>query len=81
VHGQTIAKGEAKAAICADCQQPARRGPNVESFGQAAHRPRPAAGCHAGQRQVYTDTFHGQVTPLGYAYTAQCFNCHGQTTR
>ena len=34
-------------------------------------------GCHAENLKSYKDTYHGQVTTLGYAYTATCFDCHG----
>ena len=35
-------------------------------------------GCHAQNFSSYKDTFHGQVTTLGHAYTAKCFDCHGK---
>ena len=28
----------------------------------------------------YTSTYHGQVNTLGFAYTAKCFDCHGNHT-
>ncbi len=33
--------------------------------------------CHAENLKTYTETYHGQVNTLGYAYTAKCFDCHG----
>lgn len=33
--------------------------------------------CHAGFAQSYRDTFHGQVTQLGYVQIATCASCHG----
>ena len=33
--------------------------------------------CHQGSLKSYTETYHGQVNKLGYAYTAKCFDCHG----
>jgi nitrate/TMAO reductase-like tetraheme cytochrome c subunit len=33
--------------------------------------------CHADYLSTYRDTFHGQVTALGYSRMATCASCHG----
>ncbi len=33
--------------------------------------------CHADFAATYRDTFHGQVTKLGFAQVATCASCHG----
>ena len=33
--------------------------------------------CHADYVKTYRDTFHGQVTALGYTRVATCASCHG----
>jgi hypothetical protein len=33
--------------------------------------------CHSDYLSTYRDTFHGQVTALGYARMATCASCHG----
>ncbi len=33
--------------------------------------------CHSDKLATYRDTFHGQVTALGYARVATCASCHG----
>ncbi|HML08955.1 MAG TPA: hypothetical protein VK430_12620 [Xanthobacteraceae bacterium] len=33
--------------------------------------------CHQENLKSYLETYHGQVNKLGYAYTAKCFDCHG----
>ena len=33
--------------------------------------------CHADFPATYRDTFHGQVTTLGFARIATCASCHG----
>jgi len=33
--------------------------------------------CHSDYISTYRDTFHGQVTKLGYARMATCASCHG----
>src|SRR5574337_262695 len=32
--------------------------------------------CHSARAATYQDTFHGQVTALGFVVTARCWNCH-----
>ncbi len=34
-------------------------------------------GCHNDYLSTYRDTFHGQVTALGYSRMATCASCHG----
>ena len=34
-------------------------------------------GCHAEFAKTYRDTFHGQVTQLGFTQIATCASCHG----
>ena len=34
-------------------------------------------GCHEESIRTYRDTFHGQVTALGYTRVATCADCHG----
>jgi hypothetical protein len=33
--------------------------------------------CHSDYLKTYRDTFHGQVTALGYSRMATCASCHG----
>lgn len=33
--------------------------------------------CHQDRLASYRDTYHGQVTKLGFPETAKCYNCHG----
>jgi cytochrome b subunit of formate dehydrogenase len=75
VHGEVIAKGKARAAVCSDCHNP--HGVDRMSAEPAKlHTTQACMSCHASNAQSYTDTFHGRITSLGYAYAAQCFNCH-----
>jgi cytochrome b subunit of formate dehydrogenase len=75
VHGQTIAKGDPKAAICADCHNP-HGVDRMSNQSAKLHTTQACMGCHTENGKSYTDTYHGQVTSLGFAHTAQCFNCH-----
>lgn len=33
--------------------------------------------CHTDRIKTYRDTFHGQITSLGFARVAKCSDCHG----
>jgi predicted CXXCH cytochrome family protein len=35
-------------------------------------------GCHKDELATYRDTFHAQVSALGYRQTARCWDCHGE---
>ncbi len=77
IHGQLFAKGDSRAPVCVSChtahsiqraQADAFRVGVVDS----------ACGeCHVESLHTYRDTFHGQVTELGFAQVATCADCHG----
>jgi cytochrome b subunit of formate dehydrogenase/cytochrome c553 len=77
VHGQLVLEDhDPAAATCADChtthdiQNPALNATKLVIT-------RNCGSCHKEEFKSYLDTYHGQVTELGYAYTAKCFDCHG----
>jgi cytochrome b subunit of formate dehydrogenase len=80
VHGkEVLQKANPKAAICSDCHTTH----DVESPAMDSTRliiTRNCGNCHADSLKSYTQTYHGQVNTLGYAYTAKCFDCHGSHT-
>ncbi|OGA31965.1 MAG: hypothetical protein A3G80_09520 [Betaproteobacteria bacterium RIFCSPLOWO2_12_FULL_62_13b] len=77
VHGREVMeKKNPKAAICSDCHTTH----DVADPALAATKLVIGANCgncHKENKKTYTDTYHGQVNTLGYAYTAKCFDCHG----
>jgi len=77
VHGQEVLqKANPDAAICSDCHTTH----DVESPAMDSTRltiTRNCGNCHQDSLKSYTQTYHGQVNTLGYAYTAKCFDCHG----
>jgi cytochrome b subunit of formate dehydrogenase len=77
VHGKAaIGKKDPKAAVCSDCHNPHgidKTSSNVAKLAAV----QACAGCHKENAQSYADTYHGQITALGYTNTAKCFNCHG----
>lgn len=75
VHGQAIAKGLRVAPACHTC--------HTAHGIQRTENPRWQLGaveecgtCHAEALRTYRDTFHGQVTALGFARVAKCADCH-----
>ncbi len=80
VHGrEVLQKHNPKAAICADCHT----SHDIENPVLSSTRlviTKNCGSCHQEQLQTYLATYHGQVNTLGYAYTAKCFDCHGNHT-
>jgi cytochrome b subunit of formate dehydrogenase len=76
VHGTESAKGNPKAATCASCHsRHAILRPKSDEAKLAIIRN--CGGCHKENYESFTDTYHGQVSVLGFSYTAMCFSCHG----
>ena len=76
VHGtEVLKKGNPAAAVCSDChtthdiQSPAHASTKVAITQNCGN-------CHIESYRTYTQTYHGQVHRLGYAYTAKCADCH-----
>ncbi len=80
VHGKLVLEDKApNAAICSDCHTTH----DIEDPSKGATRlaiTKNCGNCHEESLKTYTETYHGQVNKLGYAYTAKCFDCHGSHT-
>jgi len=77
VHGKAVMdKHNIKAAVCTDCHTTH----DITKTSQdpfklsITHR---CGNCHKAAYRSYSDTLHGQINKLGYAYTAKCYDCHG----
>ena len=77
IHGrQVLLDYNPKAATCAECHT----SHNIESTALPTTLltiTQNCGNCHQAQLKSYLETYHGQVTKLGYTFTAKCFNCHG----
>lgn len=74
--GKGGSKADPKAAVCVDCHSAHAVGNT--SIGTVKLAITASCGsCHTPQYQSYKATYHGQVSTLGYANTAKCFDCHG----
>jgi predicted CXXCH cytochrome family protein len=80
IHGELVLKyGIQAAPVCVDCHTMH----DIESPKSASVRvliTKNCGKCHVDQLKTYLATYHGQITALGYGYTAKCFDCHGHHT-
>ena len=79
VHGAALAKGNPKAPVCADCHT-AHQIQRSDVVAWQLDVIRECGTCHIDKIQTYRDTFHGQVTSLGFVRVATCAACHGSHT-
>jgi nitrate/TMAO reductase-like tetraheme cytochrome c subunit len=76
VHGALLAKGGTGGPACQTChtahgiQQADNANWQLSVIGQCGT-------CHADKIKTYRDTFHGQITKLGFRAVATCADCHG----
>jgi cytochrome b subunit of formate dehydrogenase len=76
IHGEeVIDKGNLKAAVCTDCHS-AHSVANTSTEAFKLANVQTCGNCHKEEIASYSDTYHGQVNKLGYAYTAKCVDCH-----
>ncbi|MBI4011436.1 MAG: cytochrome c3 family protein, partial [Candidatus Rokubacteria bacterium] len=71
--------GNPLAPVCTDCHT-AHQIRRVEAEAWKLEIVRECGTCHAESLRTYRDTFHGQVTALGFTRTARCSDCHGAHT-
>jgi len=76
VHGAALAAGNPKAPVCSDCHT-AHEITRVETESWKLDIIRECGSCHTESLRTYRDTFHGQVTALGFTRVARCSDCHG----
>ena len=77
VHGIAVLNNKnPAAAVCSDCHAThAIANPTTDAAKLSITQN--CGTCHAENLKSYTGTYHGKVNTLGYAYTAKCFDCHG----
>ncbi|MEW6322508.1 MAG: hypothetical protein AB1635_15645 [Acidobacteriota bacterium] len=76
VHGAGMANGNTAAAVCSDCHTShwIQRS-ETEAWKLAVIDE--CGTCHVEKIATYRDTYHGQVTDLGFTRIAACKDCHG----
>jgi hypothetical protein len=75
VHGTLLAKGNPTAPACHDCHT-AHEIQRTETTRWQLEVVRECGTCHVESIRTYRDTFHGQVTALGFTRVAKCADCH-----
>jgi nitrate/TMAO reductase-like tetraheme cytochrome c subunit len=76
VHAQAQRYGNQAAAVCSDCHTSHTiQRAETDQWKLAAIDE--CGNCHLDKIGTYRDTFHGQVTALGFTRTASCSDCHG----
>jgi predicted CXXCH cytochrome family protein len=76
IHGQMLQAGAAEAPVCTNCHT-AHQITKVSSVEWQMKTTATCGGCHKDEFATYRDTFHSQVSALGYQQTARCWDCHG----
>ena len=75
-HGEQLQKNNPSGPVCIDCHS-AHHIQRAEMAAWKVDVIRECGRCHLESISTYRDTFHGQVTALGYARVASCADCHG----
>jgi nitrate/TMAO reductase-like tetraheme cytochrome c subunit len=76
VHGEGIQNGNSHAPTCIDCHT-AHHIQRVEAETWKLDIITECGTCHEKLLETYRDTYHGQVTMLGFTRVARCSDCHG----
>ncbi|HEX4942775.1 MAG TPA: hypothetical protein VFV55_00375 [Usitatibacteraceae bacterium] len=75
-HGKLQATNVQIAPVCIDCHGTHTiADPKTPKWQVAVIKE--CGGCHTEFIKTYRDTYHGQVTDLGFARMATCASCHG----
>ena len=75
IHGQKMQAGNLKAPVCTNCHT-AHQIADPRSAEWQMKTTATCGGCHQDKYRTYRDTFHAQVSALGYVETAHCWDCH-----
>jgi hypothetical protein len=62
--------------VCSDCHS-AHEIRRIDADAWKLDALAECGNCHEQSLATYRDTFHGQVTSLGFARVASCSDCHG----
>jgi hypothetical protein len=75
IHGTLLEQESPLTPVCVDCHTAHQiRRADVEAWRLGVVRE--CGTCHEESLKTYNDTFHGQVTALGYTRVATCADCH-----
>jgi cytochrome b subunit of formate dehydrogenase len=76
IHGRQFTAGLFSAPVCIDCHT-AHEIRRVEMEAWKLEIVKECGTCHSESLRTFRDTYHGQVTSLGFTRVARCSDCHG----
>jgi hypothetical protein len=76
VHGKLGLEGVEAAPVCTSCHSSHRTERAMDETFHVTVIER-CSICHPEEADTFRNTYHGQVTGMGYAKAAQCSDCHG----
>ncbi len=76
IHGKQMLAGNGEAPVCTNCHT-AHQIVRVARASWQMRTSQTCGTCHKEKFATYLDTFHAQVSALGYIEVAHCWNCHG----
>jgi cytochrome b subunit of formate dehydrogenase len=76
IHGQNFENGREDGPICSTCHH-SHTVTRITDEAWKLHIIEDCGHCHEELIETYRETYHGQVTALGYAKPARCSDCHG----
>jgi nitrate/TMAO reductase-like tetraheme cytochrome c subunit len=74
IHGNQLAKGNRRVPVCSDCHTAHAITDSTDARRLAILRQ--CGGCHESSLATYRDTYHGQVSAMGFSRIATCADCH-----
>lgn len=75
IHGTRLVDGDTRVPVCSDCHT-AHEIPRTDVPGWKLGVLAECGTCHTQSLSTYRDTYHGQVTSLGFERVASCADCH-----
>jgi len=75
IHGQILQAGAEEGPVCTNCHTAHQ----IAKVGNTEWQMKTTAtcgGCHKDEFATYRDTFHAQVSSLGFQQVARCWDCH-----
>jgi nitrate/TMAO reductase-like tetraheme cytochrome c subunit len=75
-HGASLEAGRSAGPVCTDCHS-AHQIQRADVGSWRLDTITECGTCHIDKIRTYRDTFHGQVTALGFQRVAKCSDCHG----
>jgi Doubled CXXCH motif (Paired_CXXCH_1) len=76
IHGKALKAGNSQAPVCTSCHT-AHQITNVHLASWQTQTSTTCGNCHRMRFATYRDTFHAQISALGYTESAHCWDCHG----